>query len=71
MGGPVDHTEEDWDKVNAVNVKHVSVNTRSLKWRHRARCHRHFPGLMGVSIFPSNDQSRHHPVDQTIAYQLP
>ena len=21
LGGPVDHTEEDWDKVNAVNVK--------------------------------------------------
>ena len=28
MGGPVDHTEEDWDKVNAVNVKSMFLTCK-------------------------------------------
>ena len=28
MGGPVDHTEEDWDRVNAVNVKSMFLTCK-------------------------------------------
>ena len=28
LGGPVDHTEEDWDKVNAVNVKSMFLTCK-------------------------------------------